>query len=184
MSTPHEAHFSLLIDIETIEVSTTELTESMQPILRSDGLNATFKIKVLGPSFRQIFALHKTLAIPADILLTYERLLSEHYQTKHPGRKLTWLWYCSKNELHTNYLDKKYILITNSWQMVVLLQYNNNDTMSLEGLQVATGITKTHLEWVLTSLVRANILISREQGRYDLNKSKSGPVCFGASGYS
>jgi cullin 1 len=90
---------------------------------------------------------------------------------KHSGRKLTWLWNYSKNELRTNYLNQKYILMTSSFQMAVLLQYNNNDTLSLSEIVQATSIPKDLLSQVLALLVKAKILINEETEQYDLNPS-------------
>ncbi|KAJ6508165.1 Cullin [Mycena sanguinolenta] len=62
-----------------------------------------------------------------------------HEFMKHSGRKLTWLWNYSKNELRTNYPNQKYILMTSSFQMAVLFQYNRNNTLSLAELEAAKG---------------------------------------------
>jgi len=78
---------------------------------------------------------------------------------KHSGRKLIWLWNYSENELQTNYLNQKYILMTSSFQMAVLLQYNNVDTLSLSELVQATSIPKG-------LLIRATILINEETDQF------------------
>jgi len=51
----------------------------------------------------------------------------------------------------------------------VLLQYNRNDTMSLEELVTATSITKDILSQVLAVLVKAKVLLNEETEQYDLN---------------
>ena len=53
--------------------------------------------------------------------------------------------------------------------MAVLLQYNNNDTLSLDELVSATAISKDILKQVLAVLVKAKILINEETDQYDLN---------------
>ena len=55
--------------------------------------------------------------------------------------------------------------------MAVLLQYNNNDTLSLDELINATAISKDILKQVLAVLVKAKILINEETDQYDLNPS-------------
>jgi len=105
-----------------------------------------------------------------EIMPTYERF-TKYYQSKHSGRKLTWLWNYSKNELRTNYLNQKYILMTSAYQMAVLVQYNRNDTLSLDELVAATAISKDILSQVLALLVKAKILINEEKDQYDLNPS-------------
>lgn len=135
---------------------------------------------VLGTNFWPLNPPGHDFVIPAEILPTYDRF-SKYYQTKHSGRKLTWLWNYSKNELRTNYLNQKYILMTSSYQMAVLLQYNNNDTLSLAELTTATSVPKDLLSQVLALLVKAKILINDEREQYDLNPSlflflKTAPV--------
>lgn len=133
-----------------------------------EDMDINFSIMVLGTNFWPLSAPNNDFIIPPEILPTYDRF-SKYYQTKHSGRKLTWLWNYSKNELRTNYLNQKYILMTSSYQMSVLLQYNKHDTLSLEELIAATAISKDILSQVLTLLVKAKVLINEETDQYDLN---------------
>lgn len=133
-----------------------------------EDMDINFSIMVLGTNFWPLSAPNNDFIIPPEILPTYDRF-SKYYQTKHSGRKLTWLWNYSKNELRTNYLNQKYILMTSSYQMSVLLQYNKHDTLSLEELITATAISKDILSQVLTLLVKAKVLINEETDQYDLN---------------
>ncbi|KAF9463083.1 Cullin [Collybia nuda] len=147
-----------------------DLTDSFKDRMAQnhDDMDITFSIMVLGTNFWPLNPPGHEFVIPAEILPTYDRF-QKYYQTKHSGRKLTWLWNYSKNELRTNYLNQKYILMTSSYQMAVLLQYNRNDTLSLEELFNATSITKELLTQVLALLVKAKILINEESDQYDLN---------------
>lgn len=137
-----------------------------------DDMDISFSIMVLGTNFWPLNPPGHDFVIPTEILSTYDRF-QKYYQTKHSGRKLTWLWNYSKNELRTNYLNQKYILMTSSYQMGILLQYNSNDTLSLTELTTATSIPKDYLVQVLAILVKAKILINEETEQYDLNPSKS-----------
>src|SRR6266436_4284867 len=148
---------------------TDQFKERMQQ--SHDDMDINFSIMVLGTNFWPLNAPNNDFVIPADIQPTHDRF-QKYYQVKHSGRKLTWLWNYSKNELRTNYLNQKYILMTSSYQMAVLLQYNQNDTMSLQELETATSISKDILSQVLAVLVKAKILINDEQDQYDLNPSK------------
>lgn len=133
-----------------------------------DDMDISFTIMVLGTNFWPLHPPPHEFLIPAEILPTYDRF-QKYYQMKHSGRKLTWLWNYSKNELRTNYLNQKYILMTSTFQMAVLLQYNKNDTLSLSELSAATSIPKDYLGQVLAILVKAKILINEETDQYDLN---------------
>src|ERR1700737_2822713 len=83
-----------------------------------DDMDINFSIMVLGTNFWPLNAPNNDFVIPADIQPTHDRF-QKYYQVKHSGRKLTWLWNYSKNELRTNYLNQKYILMTSSYQMAV-----------------------------------------------------------------
>lgn len=87
------------------------------------------------------------------------------------GRKLTWHWNLSRNELRANKMNQKYIFMTSSYQMAVLVQYNDNDSLTLDELVTATGIPKDQLEPVMALLVKAKVLLSDEKDTYDYNPS-------------
>lgn len=158
----------MFTDMSLSKDLTDQFKERMQQ--NHDDMDMNFSIMVLGTNFWPQSAPAGDFLVPADIQPTYERF-QKYYQMKHSGRKLTWLWNYSKNELRTNYLNQKYILMTSSYQMAVLLQYNNNDTLSLDELVAATAISKDILTQVLGLLTKARVLISEETDQYDLNPS-------------
>jgi cullin 1 len=147
-----------------------DLTDSFKERMEQNhnDMDITFSVMVLGTNFWPLNPPKDGFIVPTDIQLTYDRF-QKYYQTKHSGRKLTWLWNYSKNELRTNYLNQKYILMTSAYQMAVLLQYNNNDTLSLDELSTATNVGKELLTQVLQPLVKSRILINDETDQYDLN---------------
>jgi cullin 1 len=153
-----------------------DLTDSFKERMEQNhnDMDITFSVMVLGTNFWPLNPPKDGFIVPTDIQLTYDRF-QKYYQTKHSGRKLTWLWNYSKNELRTNYLNQKYILMTSAYQMAVLLQYNNNDTLSLDELSTATNVGKDLLTQVLQPLVKSRILINDETDQYDLNPRGS---CF------
>ncbi|KDQ62582.1 hypothetical protein JAAARDRAFT_30480 [Jaapia argillacea MUCL 33604] len=156
----------MFTDMSLSKDLTDQFKERMQQ--NHDDMDISFSIMVLGTNFWPLNAPTHGFNIPAEILPVYDRF-SKYYQTKHSGRKLTWLWNYSKNELRTNYLNQKYILMTSSYQMAVLLQYNGHDTLSVEELVAATAIEKAILLQVLSLLVKAKVLINEETDQYDLN---------------
>lgn len=88
------------------------------------------------------------------------------------GRKLTWLWHVSKNEIRTTYLSQKYIFMVSSYQMAILTQFNNGDSLSLKDLLDGTRIAEGYLKPQLATLVKAKVLL-QEGDTYDLNLSES-----------
>ena len=149
---------------------TDQFKERMQTTHDPSELDVTFSVMVLGTNFWPLNAPTNEYTIPREIQPTYDRF-TRYYGDKHSGRKLTWLWNYSKNELRTNYLNQKYILMTSSYQMAVLVQYNDHETLSFEEIVTATAISKEILRQVLGLLTKAKILISEETDQYDLNPS-------------
>jgi len=133
-----------------------------------DDMGINFSIMALRAHFWPLKAPDSEFNIPADISPLYDRF-SKYYRRKYSGRKLVWLWDHSSNELRTNYLDQEYIFVTSSYQMAVLLQYNDRDTLTLDELVTATAINKDVLMQDLAILVEAKILINKQKDRYDLN---------------
>lgn len=150
---------------------TSQFKEKMQ-VSHPEDSDLNFSVMVLGTNFWPLSAPSIDFIIPKDILPTYNRF-QQYYQTKHSGRKLTWLWNYSKNEIRTNYTNQKYILMTSSYQMAVLVQYNDYDSLTLEELVNYTGISQDILKQVLAVLTKAKILLQdKEDDPYDLNPSK------------
>ncbi|KAJ7654913.1 Cullin [Mycena rosella] len=147
-----------------------DLTDSFKDRMAQnhDDMDIAFSIMVLGTNFWPLAPPTHDFLLPPELLPTFERF-TKYYQTKHSGRKLTWLHNYSKNELRTNYTNQKYILMTSAYQAAVLLQYNRNDTLSLAELQEATKISTEILGQVLALLVKAKVLVNDEKDQYDLN---------------
>ncbi|KAH7101599.1 Cullin-domain-containing protein [Auriculariales sp. MPI-PUGE-AT-0066] len=160
----------MFTDMNLSKDLTDQFKERMEQTHEAVDLEINFSIMVLGTNFWPLNPPTHDFTIPREILPTYERF-QRYYQSKHSGRKLTWLWNYSKNELRTNYLNQKYILMTSSYQMAVLTQYNDVDTLSIDELQTATAVSKEILSQVLALLVKAKILVSDDSEQFDLNPS-------------
>jgi len=131
-------------------------------------MDISFRVMVLGANAWPLNPPGHEFVIPAEIVPTYVQF-QQYYEIKHINRRLTWLWNYSENELRTNYTNQKYILVTSTYQMAVLVQYNKSDTLSVEELAAATGVPRKLLVQVLGLLVKAKILINEVSEQYDLN---------------
>ncbi|KAK9465105.1 Cullin [Lipomyces arxii] len=121
-----------------------------------------FTILVLGTNSWPLQSLNTPFNVPAELVKTFERFQT-FYQGKHSGRKLTWLWQLSKGELKANYPKSAskagFTLQVSTFQMAILLPYNNADTYSYEQLQQSTALNKEYLVGSLAILVKAKVLI-------------------------
>ncbi|KAI5475829.1 hypothetical protein MNV49_000793 [Pseudohyphozyma bogoriensis] len=108
------------------------------------------------------------LKMPSELLKTYERF-EGFYMSKHSGRKLSWLWQISKNELRMTYANQKYMLQVSMYQACVLLQFNSGgDSLSYDDIALGTGINEDTLKPVLAMLTKARV-IDLKNDMYELN---------------
>ena len=114
--------------------------------------------------------------IPQELLKTYERFLA-FYNNKYSGRKLTWLWNLSRNELRTTYTGQKYTFQVSAYQASILLQFNHlGDSISLADLKEATKMDDNNLKGTLALMCKQKVLEEKD-GQYELNlKFKSKKV--------
>ncbi|TDL24128.1 Cullin-domain-containing protein [Rickenella mellea] len=161
----------LFLEIDMSKDLTNQFKEHIQGSFPGDsGMN--FGISVLGTNFWPLDTETGGFNIPAEMLRTFERF-NRFFQAKHSGRKLTWLWKYSNNELRTTFLDCEYILTASSYQTAILLQFNGNDMLSLEDIHVATAQSEETLAQIMGPLVKSKILLQDGVDMFKLNKSMS-----------
>ena len=84
------------------------------------------------------------------------------YGGQHSGRKLNWLYHMSKGELTTNCFKNKYTLQASTFQMAVLLQFNDCDRWTLKSLSEVTDIKMDILKQVLGIILKSKLLIAEK----------------------
>jgi cullin 1 len=98
-------------------------------------------------------------------------LSQQFYQNQHSGRRLHWLYNLAKGEVKANYFKHTkagYTLQVSTFQMSVLLQYNNADNYTYDELAANTSVSAEVLKQILEILVKAKILL-QEGNKYRLN---------------
>lgn len=166
---------------------TNKLQRMFQDIQISKDLNASYKdwqeralddddrrklvdthFQILGTGFWPLQAPSTDFLAPPEIVKTAERFRS-FYCDKHSGRKLTWLWQLCKGEVKTNYTKTSSIFQVSTFQMAILLLFNESDTLEYSDIQKATSLAPEILEPNLGILLKAKVLIIGPDG------SKPGP---------
>lgn len=133
------------------------------PVLAVD-----FHVLVLGTSSWPLSAPVSDTAVPVEMQKTLERF-KQFYSKKYSGRKITWLWNQSRNELRTSYLNLKYTFLVSSYQACILLQFNGgSDALSYAELSAATQLSDETLKPQLTQLVKQKVL-TQDDDTYELN---------------
>lgn len=132
----------------------------------SKAIDASYSI--LGTGFWPLTAPNTEFAPPQDIVKAYERF-SKFYGQKHSGRKLTWLWQLCKGEVKANYCKATkvpYTFQVSTYQMAILLIFNESDTNSYDDIQKATQLSPDVLDPSLGIFVKAKVLLQSPEGAY------------------
>ncbi|KAM9648737.1 cullin-2 isoform X1 [Harpia harpyja] len=107
-----------------------------------------------------------TFAIPQELeksVQMFELFYSQHFS----GRKLTWLHYLCTGEVKMNYLCKPYVAMVTTYQMAVLLAFNNSETVSYKELQDSTQMNEKELTKTIKSLLDVK-MINHDSDKEDL----------------
>lgn len=104
------------------------------------------------------------------------------YLKKHTGRKLTWLHQHCKGELSSKGMfSKPYQLHSSAYQIGILLQFNDKDKCTYDGLKESSGLSEELLQRTLRVLCRTRVLASapsmlkkNEQGQVEVTTPGSG----------
>uniref|UniRef100_A0A3Q3FE10 Cullin 2 n=1 Tax=Labrus bergylta TaxID=56723 RepID=A0A3Q3FE10_9LABR len=98
-----------------------------------------------------------TFAIPQELeksVQMFELFYNQHFS----GRKLTWLHYLCTGEVKMNYLSKPYVAMVTTYQMAVLLAFNNSQTVTYKELQDGTQMNEKELQKTIRSLLDVKML--------------------------
>ncbi|GFF51825.1 cullin-1 [Aspergillus udagawae] len=131
---------------------------------RKKQVDAHFQI--LGTGFWPLNPPTTGFSAPPEIVKTYERFQSFYYD-KHNGRKLTWLWQLCKGEVKANYIKNTkvpYTFQVSTFQMGILLLFNENDTLTYSDIQKATSLAPEILDPNLGILLKAKVLLPSPEG--------------------
>ncbi|KAF0288450.1 Cullin-2 [Amphibalanus amphitrite] len=82
----------------------------------------------------------------------------EFYKGKFSGRKLSWFHHLSHAELRLGYLPRMYLVTLHTFAMAVLVLFETADSLSVDEIQLTTGLPDDHLARNVQALVDAKLL--------------------------
>ena len=164
---------------------TNKLQRMFQDIQISKDLNTSFKdvqdknldaedmkkvvdanYHILGTGFWPLTPPTTEFIPPQEIVRTYTRFQTFYFD-KHSGRKLTWLWNLCKGEIKANYIKNAkvpYTFQVSTFQMAILLLFNDQDIISYEDAQKATSLSTEYLDPSIAVFLKAKVLNAIPEG--------------------
>ncbi|KAE8444503.1 hypothetical protein EG329_000487 [Mollisiaceae sp. DMI_Dod_QoI] len=121
---------------------------------------------ILGTGFWPLNPPNTDFTPPAEIAKAYERFQT-FYNQKHSGRKLTWLWQLCKGEVKVNYpkaMKTPYTFQVSTYQMAILLLFNESDKNSYDDIVKATQLQADVLDPALGIFLKAKVLNMTPEG--------------------
>jgi cullin-4 len=121
----------------------------------SDNSQVEMDIQVLTTGYWPVYPQYPKLILP-EFLVEPQNKFLEYYKSKYQGRRITWQYALGNCVVRFKTNDSpgpKFELNVNLCQALVLLQFNNNDDLTLPQIQVAVGLEdRGEMERVLLSL--------------------------------
>lgn len=122
-----------------------------QRISGGEPLDIDFRIQVLTHGSWP-FTQSISLLPPPEMVKAMERFTA-YYKSQQNGRQLNWLYNRSKGELLMKTSKQRYFIKANTFQMAILLQFNEQLSLTAQQIHDNTGINKTYLYQMLALLV-------------------------------
>ncbi|CAF3931961.1 unnamed protein product [Adineta steineri] len=106
-----------------------------------------------------LFSQPSDIILPIEFKTIYDNFIT-FYLSKQTGRKLTLLHQYSKGELEINFTTKKHRVQVSTYQMMILLLFNQELILTFEQIQDKTQIHQELLFEILSGLLKSKLLIS------------------------
>lgn len=137
--------------------------------LQKIGSNVDMSVQVLTTGFWPPYVPMDSMNIPAE-LAPYQSIFNTFYHTKYQGRRLQWHYALGHCIIRTNFPSGRKELAVSMYQTMVLLCFQDTDTLTLTQLKESTKMEDGELHRTLQSLAcgKVRVLTKEPKGR-DVN---------------
>ncbi|KAJ1522611.1 hypothetical protein ONE63_001789 [Megalurothrips usitatus] len=100
-----------------------------------------------------------TFSVPQELeksVQTFENFYHKHFN----GRKLTWFHHLCQGDLKLGYLKKPYIITMQTFQMSIMLLFEDTDTMTCNDVEQALKLSQDVVLKHIASLIDCKLLLS------------------------
>lgn len=158
---------------QDIAVVSKEQNEKFKEELKSKNqtLGYDFYVQVLtSGSWPMQYQPQHDVNLPLELVEGCQKF-EQFYNQRFSGRKLSWLTPSSKGEIQAYCFKLNHVFSASTYQMVVLLQYNQADSYTVDQLAEKTKIDLETLKQVLAILIKAKLLFDSDQFRENGQKT-------------
>lgn len=147
-----------------------DINDKFRQRISTSPLDIDFRIQVLTHGSWP-FTQSITFTPPSELTKAMERFTS-FYNSHAVGRQLNWLFNRSKGELVMQGAKQRYFVKANTFQMAILLQFNEQNSFTAKQMHENTGINKNYLLQMLAFLVvKPKLLQSTDKGNITENST-------------
>ncbi|CAF3582944.1 unnamed protein product [Adineta steineri] len=149
------------LNIKFLEYVRSELSSSSssQNQTMTNLLGLDFNIYVLQQNSWPVAQTITNTFILPHLLEKPLHMFEAFYGKKYSGRKLCWMYNLSNAEIRMTHLDRSYFVTMGTYQMAVLLQFNDHQQLTLSEIEEAIKINIKELEKQVLSLIDAKFLL-------------------------
>lgn len=153
---------------------TNKLHRMFTDIRVSEGLNSKFHSEFLKPTDKlsvsfSMYVLQtgawplgssivSSFVIPQQLIPCIQ-YFEAFYKEKFNGRKLTWLHHHCQGELKLDYLPKVYIVTMQTFQMAIMLLFEDRDTINYTEIHEILQLTSDQFQKHINSLIECKLLL-------------------------
>nr|CAB3234693.1 cullin-2 [Phallusia mammillata] len=101
--------------------------------------------------------------IPPEALIKCIKRFEEFYSAQYNGRNLTWLQHLSQGEVKMYTATKPYFITLSTYQLAVVLLFNDAVEMTLSDITTSTNLEGVELERCVQSLIESGIILNKEK---------------------